>query len=110
MSARLTVSNRPENLRILQDFVRRWGKDHGLPPNRRDNLEEAATEIFQHLVTGVYGPQQPVSIVVRLENQGTRLRLTFEDDGPAPRPEGLNPFSGGICLSPALLWIRKTVW
>lgn len=79
----LTLSNRQENLKLLLDYVRKWGGEHNLPSNRRHSLEKAAKEIFRHLVSHAYRPDQPGSIAVSIEEKGPRLRLTFEDDaGP----------------------------
>jgi anti-sigma regulatory factor (Ser/Thr protein kinase) len=80
MNSWLTLSNRPENLKLLLDYVRKWARDCGLSANRRRVLEKAAGEIFQHLVTHAYQPDQPGSIAVSLEEKGPRLRLMFEDD------------------------------
>lgn len=95
MNPRLTLSNRPENLKQLTHYVRQWAQDRGLSPNRRRSLEKAAADIFRHLVTYAYQPDQPGSIAVSLEERGPRLRLMFEDDA-APRnarrllaPDGL---------------------
>jgi len=92
MNPRLTLSNRPENLKQLLHYVRQWAEDRGLSPNRRRSLEKAAEDIFRHLVTYAYQPHQPGSIAVSLEERGPRLRLMFEDDA-APHnssraPEG----------------------
>lgn len=107
MSSRLTVSNRQENIKVLQDFIRQWGNDHGLSTSRRDTLEEAAAGIFQHLVTHAYEPDQPGSIVVMLEDKKPRLRLMFEDDAPPHDPTGLNPLSQGVCPGPNLTGVRR---
>lgn len=80
MDSRLTLSNRPENLKLLMNYVREWARDRGLSTNRRRGLEKAVEEIFHHLVTRAYQPDQPGSIAISLEERGPRLRLTFEDD------------------------------
>ena len=90
MNARLILSNRQENLKLLMDYVRKWAGDRGLPPNRRQSLEKAAEEIFLHLVSQAYRPGQPGSIALALEEKGPRLRLTFEDDAPPPNPASFN--------------------
>lgn len=89
-AARLTLSNRSENLQLLLEFIRKWGKDRGLSVRRRGNLELAAGEIFQHLITQAYQPNQPGSIAISLEEQGPRLRLMFEDDAPPHNPMSFN--------------------
>jgi anti-sigma regulatory factor (Ser/Thr protein kinase) len=86
MNAWLTLSNRQENLKPLLDYVRNWARERGLPPNRRRTLEKAAEEIFRHLVTQAYGPDQPGSIAISLEEKGARLRLMFEDDAAPHNP------------------------
>ena len=106
MVSRLSVSNRQENLKILVDFVRQWGNDHGLPTSRRDTLEQAASGIFRHLVTHAYEPGQPGSIAVVLEEKGPRLRLMFEDDAPAHNPTGFNALAPGACSSANLNGVR----
>ena len=93
MDSRLTLSNRPENLKLLMDYVRQWARDRGLSSNRRRGLEKAAEEIFRHLVTHAYQPDQPGSIAISLEEKGPRLRLMFEDDAAAPHPNHL-PLTG----------------
>ena len=106
MLSRLTVSNRQENIKFLRDFIRQWGKDHGLSSSRRATLEQAASGIFIHLVTQAYGPDQPGSICVVLEDKGPRLRLMFEDDAPPHNPTGFNPFSPDPGSTPNLNGVR----
>jgi anti-sigma regulatory factor (Ser/Thr protein kinase) len=89
MTSWLTLSNRQENLKHLLDYIRRWAEERGLSPNRRLSLEKAAEEIFRHLVTHAYRPDQPGSIAVSLEERGPRLRLMFEDDAAPHNPSGL---------------------
>ncbi len=84
---RLTLTNRPENLRLLLDFIQRWAKDRSLAKARLDSLEQAAGKIFQHLVDHAYQPGEPGSIAVEVEEKGPRLRLMFEDDA---KPSGLS--------------------
>ncbi len=79
---RLVLSNRPENLELLREFVRQWSKRRHLSPSRRECLEQVAVGVFQHLVREAYGPDRHGSISVCLEDQGTRVRLVFEDDAP----------------------------
>jgi len=90
MASRLTLSNRPENLKLLMDYVRKWARDRSLPANRRRSLEKTAEEVFRHLVTSVYRPGQPGSIAISLEEKGPRLRLMFEDDAPPYNPASLS--------------------
>ena len=85
-NSRLTLTNRPENLRLLLDFVQKWSKDRSLPPARVDSLELVAGQIFRHLVEHAYQPGEPGSIAVALEEKGRRLRLMFEDDAKPPIP------------------------
>lgn len=85
-SSRLTLTNRPENLKLLLDFIKNWARDRSLPAGRRDSLTLAAGEIFQHLVGHAYQPGEPGSIAVEVEEKGPRLRLMFEDDA---RPQNL---------------------
>ncbi len=94
MASRLTLSNRPENLKLLMDFIRRWAKDRRITASRRSSVELAAGEIFQHLVTRAYHPGQPGSIAVALEEKGPRLRLTFEDDAADRPADSLNLLPG----------------
>lgn len=91
MDSRLTLSNRPENLKLLMDYVGKWARDRGLSPNRRHCLEKAVEEIFRHLVTHAYQPHQPGSIAISLEERGPRLRLMFEDDAAPHNPNHLSP-------------------
>ena len=98
MNPRLTLSNRPENLKPLMHYVRKWAQDRGLSPNRRHSLEKAAADIFRHLVTHAYQPGQPGSIAVSLEERGPRLRLMFEDDA-APHNSNPPPAPGKPALS-----------
>jgi anti-sigma regulatory factor (Ser/Thr protein kinase) len=86
MNSRLTLSNRPENLKLLMDYVGQWARDRGLSPMRRRGLEKAVEEIFRHLLTHAYQPDQPGSIAISLEERGPRLRLTFEDDAVPHNP------------------------
>jgi len=82
MVSRLSLSNRPENLKALREFLRNWGKQRGLSRSRLKSLEKAAAEIFQFITNRVYQPGVPGSMTVILEDKGVRLRLVFEDDGP----------------------------
>ncbi len=90
-NARLTLTNRPENVRLLLDFIQRWAKDRSLPTGKRDSLELAAQEIFRHLVEHAYQPGEPGSIAVELEEKGPRLRLMFEDDAAPQNSPGKDP-------------------
>ena len=101
-TSRITLSNRPENLKLLLDFVGKWSRDRGLSSRRQHNLETAATKIFGHLVSHAYRPGQPDSIVISLEEKGPRLRLIFEDDA-APLP----PAGQGGLPAPALPVLGK---
>jgi anti-sigma regulatory factor (Ser/Thr protein kinase) len=94
MTAWLTLSNRQENLKPLLEYVRNWARDRGLSPNRRRSLEKVAEEIFRHLVSHAYGPDQPGSIAISLEEKGPRLRLVFEDDAAPHNPSSLSGLPG----------------
>lgn len=107
MVSRLTVSNRPENKKILLDFVRKWGVERGLSGSRQDTLEQAVSGVFQHLVSHAYAPNQPGSIVVSLEDKGPRLRLMFEDDAPPHNPTGFNAWAPGAAVNPNLTGVRR---
>lgn len=86
---RLTLTNRPENLKLLLDFVQKWAKNRSLPAIKLTSLESAAGEIFKHLVKHAYAPGEPGAIAVELEQKGPRLRLMFEDDAlPNFLPKG----------------------
>ncbi len=85
-NSRLTLTNRPENLRLLLDFVHKWSRDRSLAPARLDSLELVAGKIFRHLVEHAYQPGEPGSIAVALGEKGRRLRLMFEDDAKPPIP------------------------
>jgi hypothetical protein len=74
MDPRLTLGNRPENLKPLMDYVRKWAGDRGISPKRRRSLEKVAEDIFRHLITYAYQPDQPGSIAVSLAERGHRLR------------------------------------
>jgi anti-sigma regulatory factor (Ser/Thr protein kinase) len=89
--SRITLTNRPENLALLLDFIQRWARDRGLPAARRKSLERAAEEIFRQVVDYVYQPGEPGSIAVELTEKGPRLRLMFENDASPPKTAGINP-------------------
>jgi anti-sigma regulatory factor (Ser/Thr protein kinase) len=94
MVSHLTLSNRPENLKALREFLRDWGKQRGLSRGRMKGLEKAASEIFHFIIKRVYRPGVPGSLTVILEDKGVRLRLVFEDDGPpydAPTLAAISP-------------------
>jgi hypothetical protein len=112
--SRLTLSNRPDNLKLLMNYVRKWAEDRRLSPNRRRGLEKAVEEIFRHLVTYAY---QPDLIAISLEERGPRLRLLFEDDAAPhdpsnlPAPDGPAPtgcsFDNGLQrLAESLVYCR----
>ena len=110
IDSRLTLSNRPENLQPLMNYVRKWAEDRGLSPNRRRNLEKAVEEIFRLLVTYAYQPDQPGSIAISLEERGPRLRLMFEDDAaphnPSSFPDG--PALSSSCLDNGLQQLAES--
>lgn len=117
MVSRLTLSNRPENVNPLKEFLRSWGRQRGLAPRRIKNLEQAAAEIFSFIITRVYPPGLPGSITVELEEKGVRLRMVFEDDGPpydAVTLEALAPHAGSypssLNLSHLKEWIDSVVY
>ncbi len=109
-NSRLTMTNRPENLRLLLDFVQKWARDRNLPAARRETLELAAAEIFRHLVEQAYQPGEPGSIAVDLEEKGPRLRLMFEDDARPPSSQETRPaaphFNGLQRLAESLIYYR----
>jgi anti-sigma regulatory factor (Ser/Thr protein kinase) len=113
MDPRLTMSNRPENLKPLMKYVRKWAENRSLSPSRRGSLEKAVEEIFRHLVTYAYQPGQPGSIAISLEERGPRLRLMFEDDasphnpGSLPAPDG--PAFSGCCLDNGLQQLAESL-
>jgi anti-sigma regulatory factor (Ser/Thr protein kinase) len=117
MLNRLTLSNRPENVKPLQEFLRKWGKQRGLARGRVRSLEKAAKEIFQFIITNVYAPGVPGSMAITVEEKGARLRLVFEDDGPpydaatldALSPNAL-PSSSGLNLSRSKEWTDSVVY
>ena len=50
-----------------------------------EHFQKAVEDIFRHLVTYAYQPDQPGSIAISLEERGPRLRLMFEDvETPEP--------------------------
>jgi len=102
MDSRLTLSNRPENLKLLMDYVGKWARDRGLASMRRRGLEKAVEEIFRHLVTHAYQPGQPGSIAISLEERGPRLRLMFEDDAAPHNPNRLPAPDGSEPTGPSL--------
>jgi anti-sigma regulatory factor (Ser/Thr protein kinase) len=110
MDSRLTLSNRPENLKLLINYVRKWAEDRGLSPNRRRSLEKAVEEIFRHLVTYAY---QPDLIAISLEERGPRLRLMFEDDAaphnPSSPPAPDEPAPTGCSLDNSLQQLAESL-
>jgi hypothetical protein len=94
----LTLGNRLENLKPLMNYVRKWAEDRSLSPNRRTSLEKVVVDIFRHLVTYAYQPDQPGSIAISLAERGPRLRLMFEDDAAPHNPSSL-PAPDGSALS-----------
>jgi anti-sigma regulatory factor (Ser/Thr protein kinase) len=113
MHSRLTLSNRPENLKPLMKYVRKWAEDRGVSMNRRCSLEKVVEDIFRHLVTHSYQPDQPGSIAISLEERGPRLRLMFEDDAAPHSPSSLPApdgpaFSGG-CLDNGLQQLAESL-
>jgi hypothetical protein len=113
MAPRLMLSNRPENLKPLMRYVRKWAEDRGLSPNRRCSLEKVAGDIFRHLVTNAYPPDQPGSIAISLEERGPRLRLMFEDDAAPHHPSSLpaqdGPALSGGCLDNGLQQLAESL-
>ncbi len=110
MPDRFTLSNRPENVKLLQKFLRGWGQQRGLSRGRRQGLQKAATEIFHYIVTRVYPLGVPGSIAITLEEKGARLRLVFEDDGPpydAATLDTLSPNSLSPPAGPDLSSLKK---
>jgi anti-sigma regulatory factor (Ser/Thr protein kinase) len=89
--SRLTLTNRPENLRLLLEFVQKWARERSLPADRLQSLEVAAGKIFRHVVDYAYQPGEPGSITVALAEKGPRLRMMFEDDAGAYGPPESRP-------------------
>lgn len=112
MTTRITLSNRLENLKLLQDFVAKWSRDRGLSYRWQHNLETAATKIFGHLVSHVYSPGKPDFIVISLEEKDPRLRLIFEDDATPLPPTGpgkdLSQLNGLQQLAESLSYYRTS--
>ncbi|MBM4283764.1 MAG: ATP-binding protein [Deltaproteobacteria bacterium] len=109
MTERLTVSNRLENLKLLQDYIARWARERGFSQNRINALKMVAGKIFRHLVNQAYEPDQPGSITVSLDEKGARVRLMFEDDAPPYNPTSLNtkPPAGANVSSPPLVDLQQ---
>lgn len=93
MTLWLALSNRPENLKVLINYVEEWAIDRGLPTDPRSCLEKAVEEIFRHMVIHAYQPDQPGVITISLEQRGTRLNLIFEDDAAFHNPGSLSGLS-----------------
>jgi anti-sigma regulatory factor (Ser/Thr protein kinase) len=91
---RLILSNREENSKLLQGFIRKWAQARGLSEVRLATLESATVQIFKYLVHRAYRPDQHGSIAVALEEKGPRVRLTFEDDAD-PHDPTRSPASPG---------------
>ncbi len=103
-NSRLVLSTRPENLELLRGHIRRWSREHQLPPAQEQHLEQAAASIFLYLVEEAYGPNRPGSISISLEDRGTRLRLVFEDDAPPFHHSGCNGYPATLSATvPAAL-------
>lgn len=100
VASRLTLTNRAENVRLLEDFISQWSRDRGLPAARLRSLELAAKRIFQHLLDYAYQPDEPGSIAVELEEKGPRLRLMFEDDAVPKNSHETSPGNPGGMASP----------
>jgi hypothetical protein len=100
ISGRLTLSNRLENLKLLQDFIKVWAGDRGMSNARRECLVKLAGQIFERLVTQAYHAGQPGSIAVTLEEKGARVRLMFEDDAPPYNPFVINNNPTGAASDP----------
>ena len=110
MVSRLTLSNRPENLKALREFLRTWGQQRGLAKSRIKSLEKAAAEIFHFIIKKVYRPGVPGSMGVILEDKGVRLRMVFEDDGPpydAATLDALSPNAHPTPSGPHLSRLRE---
>ncbi len=117
MPDQITLSNRPENVKPLQEFLRKWGQQRGLGKGRIKGLEKAASDIFRFIITRVYPPGLPGSLAVTLEEKGARLRLVFEDDGPpfdAATLDALSPdtppSASGLDLSRLKEWSESVVY
>jgi len=89
-NSRLILTNRPESLRPLLDFVQKWARERSLPADRLQSLEVAAGKIFRRLVNYAYQSGETGPITVALAEKDPRLQLMFEDDGPPESPPG-NP-------------------
>ena len=113
MDPRLTLTNRPENLKPLMKYVRKWAEDRSLSTNRRCSLEKVVQDIFRHLVTYAYQPGQPGSIAISLAEKGPRLRLMFEDDAAPHNPSRLSvpegPALSGCCLDNGLEQLAESL-
>ncbi len=109
MISRIILSNRPENQKLLLEFIQKWARDRKLPAARRSGLERAAGEVFQYLVRRAYGPGQPGYIAVVLEEKGPRLRLIFEDDAAPHNPAAASaaPAGADAAADPALKKIQQ---
>jgi anti-sigma regulatory factor (Ser/Thr protein kinase) len=117
MPNQLTRSNRPENVKLLQEFLRKWGRQRGLAKGRIKGLEKAASDIFRFIITRVYPPGLPGSLAITLEEKGTRLRLVFEDNGPpfdAATLDALSsnasPSTSGLDLSRLKEWSESMIY
>ncbi|MBW1917876.1 MAG: ATP-binding protein [Deltaproteobacteria bacterium] len=110
MGVNLSLSNRPENLALLNEALQAQALEWGLSERSLAHLELIGEELFINIVNHGYEPGQSGQIDVTVEQQGPRLRLIMEDDARPfdlllnyYPPEDLDlesrPIGGlGICL------------
>jgi serine/threonine-protein kinase RsbW len=78
-------------LAVLNQFLRDFWSEQGLPPEQALSFELALEEIFVNVVTHGAPQGQVPQVAVTLSLQGRELSMTLEDDGPQFDPLSLPP-------------------
>lgn len=90
---RVTVGNRPavsESIVVTNDFaelsrvgewVKRWARSHGVPPNVAGRVDVCAAELVTNIIEHGYADAAPHEIDLTLAREGRDLTLEIQDDG-----------------------------
>lgn len=98
MGVSLTVSNRPDNLALIQRLVSEQSREWELSARAQAHLELVAEELFTNVVNYGYNPGDSGQIAVFLDRQGPRIRLILEDDARPFDPTREYPSSNDLDL------------
>lgn len=80
-SRTLTVSNRIEEIRTIENFLSEFSEQHDFPPEALFQIQLSLEEIFTNVVSYGYDDDTEHNIEIVLSKNGETLTVEIADDG-----------------------------